>query len=206
MRMTKIEVIAAVLIACGIMALTACQGKSGTTSASVTSSSDTITAIADSQQQPNGYLKAIDKYLVEEIGKNYDKSDVCIPQAMIVATDDKDDQDIKVWGDFWIFNYNLAGDTLKTASGGSFPGLIHLKKSGNEYEITSFERVADGADNLPSAKKIFGDKFDAFQKMNSNEKGREENRAQGIATYVKEHNIKATMYQDYGWPVVKLPE
>ena len=31
--------------------------------------------------------------------------------------------------------------------------------------------------------------------MNSNEKGREENRAQGIATYVKEHNIKATMYQ-----------
>ena len=196
MRMTKIEVIATVLIACGIMALTACQGKSGTTSASVTSSSDTITAIADSQQQPNGYLKAIDKYLVEEIGKNYDKSDVCIPQAMIVATDDKDDQDIKVWGDFWIFNYNLAGDT----------GLIHLKKSGNEYEITSFERVADGADNLPSAKKIFGDKFDAFQKMNSNEKGREENRAQGIATYVKEHNIKATMYQDYGWPVVKLPE
>ena len=64
MRMTKIEVIATVLIACGIMALTACQGKSGTTSASVTSSSDTITAIADSQQQPNGYLKAIDKYLM----------------------------------------------------------------------------------------------------------------------------------------------
>ena len=70
MRMTKNEVIATVLIACGIMALTACQGKSGTTSASVTSSSDTITAIAESQQQPNGYLKAIDKYLVEEIGKN----------------------------------------------------------------------------------------------------------------------------------------
>ena len=208
MKLTKIGVIASALIACGIMALTACQGKNSTTSASTSaaSSKDTTTANAYSQQQPDSYLKAIDKYIVEEIGKNYDKSDVCIPQAMIVAADDKDDQDIKVWGDFWVFNYKIAGDTLKTASGGSHPGLIHLKKSGNGYEITAFERVADGSDNLPSAKKIFGDKFDAFQKMNSNEKGREENRAQGIATYVKEHNIKATMYQDYGWPVVKLPE
>ena len=208
MKLTKIGVIASALIACGIMALTACQGKNSTTSASTSaaSSKDTTTANAYSQQQPDSYLKAIDKYIVEEIGKNYDKSDVCIPQAMIVAADDKDDQDIKVWGDFWVFNYKIAGDTLKTASGGSHPGLIHLKKSGNGYEITSFERVADGADNLPSAKRIFGDKFDAFQKMNSNEKGREKHRAQGIATYVKEHNIKVTMYQDYGWPVVKLPE
>ena len=72
--------------------------------------------------------------------------------------------------------------------------------------MTSFDAVGDGSQFEPTAKKIFGDKYDAFMKMHSNDKEREQNRAQGIAQYVKANDLKVTMYQDEGWPAVKLPE
>ena len=59
---------------------------------------------------------------------------------------------------------------------------------------------------LPTAKKIFGDKFDAFQSVNSDEQKREELRADVLSTFVKEHVLTATLYQDYGWPAKKLGE
>ena len=51
---------------------------------------------------------------------------------------------------------------------------------------------------MPTAKRIFGDKFDAFQSVNSDEQKREELRADVLSTFVKEHGLTATLYQDYG--------
>ena len=124
---------------------------------------------------------------------------------VIVGTDDGNKDDILVWGDFWVFNYNLSGDTLKTVSGGDHPGLMHLKKVGNEYEISNFEVVEDGAGNLESAKRIFGDKYDSFQEVNGLVEKREDMRLRFTADYVKKHGLSATMLQDYGWPAVALP-
>ena len=49
---------------------------------------------------------------------------------MPVEVDESDSADVRVWGDFWVFNYNISGDTLKTVSGGDHPGLFHLVKTG----------------------------------------------------------------------------
>ena len=64
---------------------------------------------------------------------------------------------------------------------------------------------------LPTAKKtmvstnrLFGDKFDAFKTINSDEKARERLRAEGLATYAKKNGLAVTLYQDYGWPAKKL--
>lgn len=193
---------AAIIIACGITMLVACQPKSESTSKSSATSE-----VASSEQQAQLTIEqVVDQYIVDTFGKQYSQAEVCIPQQIVVATDESDAQDIKVWGDFWVFNYNTAGDTLKTASGGSHPGLMHLKKGDKGYEVTGFDQVGDGSQFEPTAKKIFGDKYDAFMKMHSNDKDREQNRAQGIAKYAKAHDLKVTMYQDYGWPAVKLPE
>ena len=151
-------------------------------------------------------LTAIDDYLVNEIDKNYDPSDVCIPYVFVVSTDESNPDDIQVWGDFWVFNYNIVGDTLKTMSGGDYPGLMHVKKTDNGFEVVNFDAVADGADNMPSAKAIFGDKFDAFWEINSNQEKREDIRLHFVADYVKKHNLSVKMLQDYGWPAVALPE
>ena len=74
------------------------------------------------------------------------------------------------------------------------------------FEVTAFDQVEDGSRYLPTAKKIFGDKFDAFQAVNSDKQKREKLRVDVLTTYVKKHGLTATMYQDYGWPAVKLPE
>ena len=66
--------------------------------------------------------------------------------------------------------------------------------------------VNDGTDFDESAKKIFGDNYDAFTKDGSDEKLREKTRAQIIANYVAANNLNITAYQDYGWDPVTLPE
>ena len=152
------------------------------------------------------YDAAVNDYLVNVIGKNYAEAEYCIPCPILVSTDDGNKEDVLVWGDFWVFNYDLSGDTLKTVSGGNHPGLMHLKKTANGYEVTAFDAVEDGAGNLESAKRIFGDKFDSYQEISSLQEKREDMRLRLTADYVKEHGLSATMLQDYGWPAVALPQ
>lgn len=151
-------------------------------------------------------LTAVDDYLVNEIGKNYGPSEVTIPCAFVVSTDESNSDDILVWGDFWVFNYDISGDTLKTASGGSHPGLMHVKKTDNGFEVFGFDAVEDGAGNMESAKRIFGGNYDAFWELNSNQEKREDMRLHITAEYVKKHNLPVKLLQDYGWPAVALPE
>lgn len=149
---------------------------------------------------------AVANYLENVIGKQYAEGQYSISSPFVISTDNGDLQDVKVWGDFWVFNYNLSGDTLKTVSGGSHPGLMHLKKTDKGMEVTSFEVIEDGAGNLESAKRIFGDQYEAFHEVNSNQEKRESIRLQFIADYVKKNNLPVKMVQDYGWPAVELPK
>ena len=154
--------------------------------------------------QETTYFPAIDRYLAEQIGSLYAKGEHSVPFHSIVKVDERNAEDILVWGDFWVFNYNQVGDTLKCVSGGSHPGLMHICQTDNGFKVTAFEQIEDGARNLPSAKKIFGEKFDAFQAIHSDEQKRERLRADVLTSYVKKHNLKVSMYQDYGWPAKKL--
>lgn len=149
---------------------------------------------------------SVDDYLVNEIGKDYAQGDVCIPYSYVISADEGNPEDILIWGDFWVFNYKISGDTLKTVSGGNHPGLMHVKKTEAGYKVTNFDAVADGADNLSSAKAIFGDKFDAYLEFSGAAEKREMERMRFTADYVKKHNMSATMLQDYGWPAVTLPQ
>ena len=158
-----------------------------------------------SKEQENTYLSAIDRYLVEEIGKHYAQGEHCVPIHNVVAIDESNAEDILVWGDFWVFNYNQVGDTLKCVSGGNHPGLMHVCQTDNGFEVNSFDQVEDGSSNLQSAKRIFGDKYEAYQAINSNKEDREKLRAEGLATYVKKQGLSATTYEDYGWPAKQLP-
>ncbi len=155
-------------------------------------------------EQEITYFPAIDRYLVDEIGKQYAKGEHCVPFHHIVAVDERNADDILIWGDFWVFNYNQAGDTLKCVAGGSHPGLMHVAQTENGFKVKAFEQVEDGSNFLPTAKKIFGDKYDVFQAINSDEKNRESLRAEVLGNYVKNHGLSVTMYQDYGWPAKKI--
>ena len=117
--------------------------------------------------QETTYFPAIDRYLAEQIGSHYGKGEHCVPFHSIVGVDERNAEDILVWGDFWVFNYNQVGDTLKCVSGGNHPGLMHIRQTQKGFEVTAFDQVEDGSRSLPTAKKIFGEKYDAFQTINS---------------------------------------
>ena len=166
---------------------------------------DDVSAVSENVQKETNCFPAIERYLVNEFGKQYLKGEYCIPFQTVIAVDERNSEDILVWSDFWVFNYNLVGDTLETVSGGSHPGLMHIKQTDKGFEVTAFDQVEDGSNNLPSAKRIFGDKYENFRAVNSDDKKREKNRAEILANYVKKHNIAATKYKDYGWPEKQIP-
>ena len=190
-----------------ILFFSACKdaNKAGEPIAGQDTAAVTDSVVTADTHEPDTYFKAIERFMTDSIGAFYSSGEFCIPCVQYVATDESNADDILVWGDYWVFNYNLDADTLKTVSGGSHPGLMHVKQTGDQFAVVGFDRVGDGSDYLPSAKRIFGDKFDKFQAIYSDADSREEHRAATIAQFVKKHNIPATFYQDFGWPAIELP-
>ena len=193
MKKMKFWIIAAILL-CGAAVLTSCNGTNG-------KSADVRVDDAG-----NDFRVAVDNYLVDSIGVNYAPGEVCIPCATILVINDMNPDSILLWGDYWVFNFNVVGDTLKTVSGGDHPGLMCIKKTEKgEFYVASFEQVEDGHGNEASARRIFGDNYNDFHAFNSNEEAREQFRADYIANYVKAHNLAVKYYQDYGWPAKEIP-
>ena len=159
---------------------------------------DCIRHIAISREE-EAVRQAIGDYLIAEIGEHYLKGEMCIPTLMIVREDS-----MRVWGDFWVFWYNRAGDTLRCVSGGNHSGLMTLRKENGGYHVTDFEQTVDGAGNVASAKRIFGEYYDIYSNMHSNEQVREAVRREQLGEYVKRCGLPIRYYQDYGWPAVEL--
>ena len=74
-----------------------------------------------------------------------------------------------------------------------------------DYDVIDFDVVGDGSEFEVTAKRIFGNKYDDFMKIYSDQDNREEVRAQIIANYVAANNLDIKYYQDYGWDKVELP-
>ena len=184
----------------GVVCLVSCQGKAEADKAA----EDTVAAEATQTIDP--MMQAIERYLVDSIGSQYSQGEMCIPVIMMTCSDGMKNDSIFMWGDYWVFNYKVDGDTLKTVSGGNHSGKMLLLKGDNgEFHVASFEQVEDGAKNLESAKRIFGKFYDAYHAANSDEAYREKARAGFIAEYVNEHNLPVKYYQDYGWPAKEIP-
>ena len=198
--MKKITLITMTLAVIASLALfTSCKGKTNPAPEPEVAA-ETETAACDAAD----CLKAVDNYLATEVGPSYAQGEYCIPSVTVVACDDSNADDIRVWGDFWVYNYKLSGDVLETVSGGNHPGLMHLKKTDSGYEVTAFDQVADGHDFEASAKEIFGDNYEAFSAVLSNADAREEVRRQAISCFVKNQGLTAAQYQDYGWPARQI--
>ncbi len=133
-----------------------------------------------------------------------DEDTISIPVVCIIDKVENEDGSVDVAGNYQIYNYKVEGDTLKMQSGGSYPGKIHLVKDGEFYTGESFEAVEDGGSFEPSAKEIFGDKYDEFMKVYSDDKKMEDLRKEAVANYVQATGLKVTQYQDEGQDPVKL--
>ena len=137
----------------------------------------------------------------QQVSKDYDDAEVHIPTVNIVHIDFTPKDEILVYGDFWIENYNVEGDTLKCASGGHYPGMMQVSK---DYVVTDFKQAADGEDFDSSAKEIFGDYYDDFMKIYSDSDLRNELRKVTVTDYVNLNGLSVTKFQDEGWDPVEI--
>ena len=163
-------------------------------------------AKADAQvaEEVETCLTAIDRYLSEVIGAQYASGEVCIPCSVIMDVKDSDDGETLVSGSFWVFNYVRSGDTLKTVSGGNHSGCMTLRKQNGTVRVTGFVQASDGAGYDASVKRIFGDFYDIYQNMHSNQDVREAVRQEQLTEYVNRYNLDIHYYYDYGWDAVGL--
>ena len=150
-------------------------------------------------------VDVIEKYLVDVIAPGYAPGEFSIPVTVYSSIDESNPEEPVVLGNFWILNYNQAGDTLKCVSGGNHAGKIQLKKAEDgSLSVAGFEQVEDGSGFTSSAKSIFGDLYDAFAAAYSNQDLRDKLIKEAITSFVKKNDLPVNYYQDYGWPAVKI--
>ena len=183
-------------IMAGLLTMSACGNRQ--TQKAETPATDSTQVDSIAQEEETTYFPAIHRYLVDSISSQYAEADIRVPLPTVVAVDESNGEDIKVWGEFWVMNFNQAGDTLKLVSGGSHAGLMHIRQKEKGYEVTAFEQVGDGSLFEKTAKQIFGDKYDAFVAVYSDHEKRNRHHEQLLSEYVKKHHLTATMYQDNG--------
>ena len=164
---------------------------------------DCIRHVAISRRE-QAVRDAMSDYLVKEIGTHYLQGERCIPALMIVASEDIDSVETRIWGDFWVYWYKQAGDTLKTVSGGNHSGCMTLVRQGSVLRVTSFEQTVDGAGNDTSARRIFGQHYDVYKNMHSSQEVREAVRREQLQEYIRRYALAVSCYQDYGRDAVEL--
>ena len=201
---------AVLVIAC--IGLTACGGSGDEEQTTETEAQNEETAAPTQFWGGYGYMGedpvegAVYEYMATEVSKEYEPGEdsVSIPVVYIIDRVENEDGSVDVTGEFEIYNYTVEEETLVTQSGGSHPGKMHLVKDGDKYKVESFEAVGDGSEFEPTAKAIFGEKYDEFMKVSSDEETMNSLRTETIKNYVQATGIDVTQYQDYGWDPVEL--
>ena len=161
------------------------------------------------------YMPGVLKWMEEEPASYYDTGEYYIPAPVVFYTDDSDENDIRIWGNFWVFRYDLEGENLLCQSGGENPGILHLKKSdetGPEYEVFEFEGCREGSEFDEDLKKISekapaeaGDVYKMFTSA-ADDGTNEAVRKEYIKMYADQVPFTITSYQDYGWDPVMINE
>ena len=79
--------------------------------------------------------------ILADAAQNFEPADVTIPVPCIFLVDGSDEEDIRVWGSFQVYNYKLEGTTLAVVNGGNTPGLMHMIATPDGYACTSWEQL-----------------------------------------------------------------
>lgn len=158
------------------------------------------------QYQYNGEDQRI-KAVFEQVKKeNKDglQGSVVIPMLKIYKIVE-DEKEAKVYANFWNESYYRYGSLLKSSSGGSYPGVMHLKKTGNSYKITKVEYAQDGSALHDSILKLCkGHPGVALKMMNDVDSISDRKIKKEVRTYVKQNHLDIKAYKDSGWPYVNL--
>ena len=130
---------------------------------------------------------------------------VNIPAPVIFGKKQKDDE-LLVFGNFWLERYIRRGNTLICISGGEQPACYHLKKGSDGYEVASVDVAEDGdsyADSIRKFTKGYPEMTEKFLKHDSDEE-RNRERIKAIKSYVDANGIGIRYVKEYGWDPIAI--
>ncbi len=149
-------------------------------------------------------LDAVHTYLVSYAQEMFPEAEHIIPAPVILRIDDSNPDCVTLWGNFWIYKYNLEETVLVCQSGGSMPGKIIVEKNDTGYKVSetqfmfteSEDELKAVCDNDEELMTMFSDMSDELLQA----------REDAIKEYAKEWGLTVDAYQDFGWDPVPLVE
>ncbi len=173
-------------------------------------------ALAEGSLPPYAYTgsdpvgAAVTEYLVRLGQERFlpEEGVVTIPAPVLLRTEETDGEHLRVWGNFWIFNYALEGTTLECVSGGELPGIMTLEKAGDGWTVTALEEAGDGEDYDADIRRFCAGDEELLERFQSASDGDglavRTVRHRSILDYVAAGGLDVTAYHDYGWDPIPL--
>ena len=146
------------------------------------------------------------KAVFDETKKIYEDENtdniVIIPIIDVYEIEDTKDG-AKVYANFWCETYYQYGNLLKNYSGGSYPGVMTLKKVGDTYKVTKKQYAEDGSSFEKSVWKLCkGHPIVAAKMLKGSISDKMKKKT--LKEYIKQNNLKIKAYKEYGWQYVNL--
>lgn len=152
------------------------------------------------------YADSVCHFLVENsFGDEAADLNICVP--VVLKMDDSDPKDVKLWGEYMVYKYQLMKTSLLEEGGGSFGGVAHLDTTGGSPIVNDFDFLEDGSGFDASLDRLFGKEGlkDAYLKACDE---RDDYLAEALANYINKNGLYITQYQEFGWapvPVLNAP-
>lgn len=109
----------------------------------------------------------------------------------------------KVYANFWSETYYRYGSLLKNYSGGSYLGVMYLKKTKDGYQVTKTRYAEDGESLERSIWKLCkGYPVVAVRMMKDSVTQKQ--RKKVLQKYISQNKLKIKAYKEYGWQYVNL--
>lgn len=109
----------------------------------------------------------------------------------------------EVYANFWSETYYCYGSLLKNYSGGSYPGVMYLKKTKDGYRVTKTRYAEDGESLERSIRKLCKGYPDVAIRM-MKDSVTQNQRKKVLQKYVSQNKLKIKAYKEYGWQYVNL--
>lgn len=109
----------------------------------------------------------------------------------------------EVYANFWSETYYRYGNLLKNYSGGSYPGVMYLKKTKDGYRVTKTRYAEDGESLERSIWKLCKGYPDVAIRM-MKDSVTQNQRKKVLQEYVSQNKLKIKAYKEYGWQYVNL--
>ena len=109
----------------------------------------------------------------------------------------------EVYANFWSETYYRYGNLLKNYSGGSYPGVMYLKKTKDGYRVTKTRYAEDGESLERSIWKLCKGYPDVVIRM-MKDSVTQNQRKKVLQKYVSQNKLKIKAYKEYGWQYVNL--